>query len=309
VIPGLRYDYYKLEPLPDFLFTKDNPGITPVDKAEEAWSPKVGVLYRLSPQYTLFGQYAHGFRAPPYNDVNIGFTNLAFGYTAIPNSELKPERSRGVEVGVRGRFAAGSFSVAAFYNRYKDFISSLTALDCPGDPRCSTVVPITFQSINLTNVRIYGFEARGEAALGNGFGLIGSFSYAKGEDTDRDQPVNSIEPIKIVTGLTYNSPANRYGAQLVGTFVERKHGIDQTTAPVPIASPGFAVFDLLGYWNLTKQLVLNAGVFNVTDRKYFLWSDLQGVGGGTSPLAVNAATLDRFSQPGRNARVTLKYQF
>ncbi len=55
--------------------------------------------------------------------------------------------------------------------------------------------------------------------------------------------------------------------------------------------------------------MLNAGVFNLTDRKYFLWSDLQGVGGGTSPLAVNAATLDRFSQPGRNARVTLKYQF
>ncbi len=240
VIPGLRYDYYKLEPLPDFLFTKDNPGITPVEKKEEAWSPKVGVLYRLGPQYTLFGQYAHGFRAPPYNDVNIGFTNLQFGYTAIPNSELKPERSRGVEAGLRGRFAASNFSVAAFYNRYRDFISSLTALNCPGDPRCSTVVPITFQSINLTNVRIYGFEARGEAALGNGFGVIGSFAYAKGEDTDRDQPVNSIEPIKLVTGITYNAPANRYGAQFVGTFVERKHGIDQTTAPVPVASPGFA---------------------------------------------------------------------
>ena len=200
VIPGLRYDYYKLEPEPDFLFTKDNPGITPVDKRDDALSPKIGVLYRLNPQYTLFGQYAHGFRAPPYNDVNIGFTNLTFGYTAIPNSELKPEKSRGVEVGVRGNFGASNFSVAAFYNRYQDFISSLTALNCPVDPRCSTVVPITFQSINLNNVRIYGFEARGEAAFGNGFSVIGSLAYAIGDDTDRNQPVNSIEPLKLVTG-------------------------------------------------------------------------------------------------------------
>jgi len=44
---------------------------------------------------------AHGFRAPPYNDVNIGFTNLAFGYTAIPNPNLKSETSRGVEAGLR----------------------------------------------------------------------------------------------------------------------------------------------------------------------------------------------------------------
>ena len=121
--------------------------------------------------------------------------------------------------------------------------------------------------------------------------------------------MNSIESLKLVTGLRYNAPGNRYGGQLVGTFVAKKERIDQTTAPVPVASPGFAVFDLLGYWNITKQFVLNAGVFNLTDRNYFLWSDLQGVGGGTSPLATNVATLDRFSQPGINARITLKYQF
>jgi hemoglobin/transferrin/lactoferrin receptor protein len=263
----------------------------------------------LTPHHTLFGQYAQGFRAPPYNDVNVGFTNLTFGYTAIPNPDLKPEKSRGVEFGVRGNFNAASFSVAAFYNRYKDFIASLVALDCPAAPRCSPAVPITFQSINLNNVRIYGFEARGEVSFRNGFGLIGALGYAEGDDIDRDQPLNSVDPLKLVTGLRYNAPGNRWGGQLVGTFVERKHRIDQTRAPVPLASSGYGVLDLLGYWNLTKQTVLNFGVFNITDRKYFLWSDLQGVGGGTAAMPATVASLDRFSQPGRNARVTLKHQF
>ncbi len=307
VIPGLRYDYYKLTPKPDAIFTADNPGIVPVDKRDDAFSPKIGLLYRMTPQYTLFGQYAYGFRAPPYNDVNIGFTNLAFGYTAIPNPDLKPEKSRGVEAGVRGKFNSGSFSLAGFYNRYKDFISSLQALNCPGDPRC---VPglITFQSVNLNNVRIYGFEARGEMSLRNGFGLIGALGYAVGDNIDRDQPVNSIDPLKLVTGLKYNAPGNRWGGQFVGTFVEKKKRIDQTTAPALLPSAGYGVFDLIGYWNLSRQTMINFGLFNLTDQKYFIWSDLQGVGGGTSPMA-SAQNIDRFSQPGRNARVTLKYQF
>ena len=142
VIPGLRYDYYRLKPKPDAIFAADNPGITPVEKKEHAVSPKIGLLFRATPRYTLFGQYAHGFRAPPYNDVNIGFTNLAFGYTAVPNPDLKPERSRGVEIGLRGDFGArGRFSLAAFHNRYRDFIASLQQLDCPGDPACSGAAP------------------------------------------------------------------------------------------------------------------------------------------------------------------------
>lgn len=309
VIPGLRYDYYRLTPKPDVIFTRNNPGITPTDKKDEALSPKIGVLYRLTPQYTVFGQYAHGFRAPPYNDVNIGFTSLAFGYTTIPNPNLKSETSRGVEVGLRGNFGrAGNFSLATFYNRYQDFISSQTALNCPGDPKCVPGLTTTFQSINLSNVRIYGFEARGEVGLRNGFGLLGALGYAVGDDTGRDQPLNSIEPLKLVTGLKYDAPDTRWGGQLVGSFVESKKRIDQTTAPVPLASSGYSVFDLIGYWNLSQQVTLNFGVFNVTDAKHFLWSDLRGVGGGTATMGT-AASIDRFSQPGRNARVTLRYQF
>jgi hemoglobin/transferrin/lactoferrin receptor protein len=310
VIPGLRYDYYRLEPKPDAIFTADNPGITPVEKKEDAASPRLGLLFRATPRYTVFGQYAHGFRAPPYNDVNLGFTNFAFGYTAVPNPDLKPERSRGAEIGLRGDFGArGRFSLAAFHNRYRDFISSQEQLDCPGDPACSPLVPFTFQSRNIANVRISGFEARGEAALGAGFGLIGALSYAEGEDTDTKQPVNSVDPLKLVTGLRYDAPAKRWGGELVGTFVAKKDGgdIDQTSTPVPLAIPSYSVLDLIGYWNLSKRTELRFGVFNLTDEKYYLWSDVQGAGGGTAALPT-AASIDRFSQPGRNLRITLKYQ-
>jgi hemoglobin/transferrin/lactoferrin receptor protein len=307
IIPGLRFDYYELKPEPDAIFTTGKPGVVTTETVtEHAVSPKLGLVYRLTAEYTLFGQYAHGFRAPPYDDLNASFTNPG-AYTAIPNPNLKPEKSRGIEAGFRGNFGSRSFGVTGFYTRYKDFIDSQHSLNCPADPNCDPGTLQTFQAVNINNVRIYGAEARGEAALGGGFSVNASIAYAHGDDTDLDQPINPIDPLKLVTGLRYDA-GNVWGMELIGTFVERKHRINPTTTPVLQASPGFGIFDLTAYWNVTKRVSLNAGVFNITDRKYFLWSDLQGTGGGTTPFP-GALSIDRFSQPGRNGAITLKYQF
>ncbi|MFP3632523.1 TonB-dependent receptor, partial [Burkholderia sp. SIMBA_045] len=81
-----------------------------------ALSPKFGATYDLTTEYALFGQYAHGFRAPPYDDANLGFSNPTYGYEVLPNADLKPETSDGVEAGLRGKFSDGSsFQVSSFY--------------------------------------------------------------------------------------------------------------------------------------------------------------------------------------------------
>ena len=95
------------------------------DLSETSVSPKLGAVWHFSEDWSLFGGYQHGFRAPPYNDVNLGFTNLQFGYTAIPNPDLKPETSDGVELGLRFSSDAVYAEVSGYYNRYDDFIESL----------------------------------------------------------------------------------------------------------------------------------------------------------------------------------------
>ncbi|MFX9791817.1 TonB-dependent receptor, partial [Acinetobacter baumannii] len=85
-----------------------------------------------------------GFRAPPYNDVNLGFTNLQFGYASVPNPDLRPETSDGYELGVRHAGAALHASLAAFHNRYRDFIESGVLVSAP------PVTPVrVFQARNV----------------------------------------------------------------------------------------------------------------------------------------------------------------
>ncbi len=302
VIPGIRFDRYELEPQPDAIFTEDNPGVVPTALDVDNVSPKLGALWWFTPNWAVTAQYAEGFRAPPYNDVNVGFTNLQFGYTAIPNPDLDPETSKSWELGLRASYDWGRLSLTGFYNRYDDFIESLVALD-PNDPNA---VPglITFQSQNLTEVTIRGAEAAAMLDIGafndslDGFSLRASASYARGQDESADEPLASVDPLRMVAGLAYDHPGGTWGAEFITTGVRA-----QTRLP-DIQSSGYALMDLLGYWRPIGGLTLNAGVFNLADRSYVEWSDAR-----LALLGSNSAVIDRFTRPGRNVGVNVRYDF
>src|SRR5699024_12264597 len=87
-------------------------------------SPKLGVVWQFARHYNVYAQYASGFRAPPYSDLGLLFSNLRYGYAAIPNPDLKPETSPSLALGLRGQGEAGHFTLAVYANRYRDFIAS-----------------------------------------------------------------------------------------------------------------------------------------------------------------------------------------
>ena len=80
IVPSLRYDSFELEPTVDSIFLSGNPGVSaPSGYDESELSAKLGVLYEISDEWSVFAQYAQGFRAPPLDAINTGFTNLAAG--------------------------------------------------------------------------------------------------------------------------------------------------------------------------------------------------------------------------------------
>ena len=88
------------------MFLTGNPGTAVPEKFEDQEvSFKLGAVFHLNKAYSLHAQFAEGFRAPPYDDVNRAFTNFIGGYTTLPNAQLKSERSDSYEFGVRGRGA------------------------------------------------------------------------------------------------------------------------------------------------------------------------------------------------------------
>ncbi|BDU17778.1 TonB-dependent hemoglobin/transferrin/lactoferrin family receptor [Lysobacter auxotrophicus] len=295
LIPAVRVDYYKLEPKPDSIFAEDNPGVEVAKLSETSVSPKLGAVWHFNEDWSLFGGYQHGFRAPPYSDVNLGFTNLQFGYTAIPNPDLKPEKSNGVEFGLRFSNEAVYAEVSAYYNRYDDFIESSVQVSAP--PQTPLIV---FQSQNIEDAQIHGVEARGGVDLGAysdtlaGWSIRGAASWSKGEDRTTNDPLPSIDPLRATIGIAYDADA--WGIELAGRFAGRK---DDLPAGNLFEVPGYGVADLLAHWNFAPGAVFDVGVFNLADRTYW---DATDVPAGT---LASSTVLDRYTSAGRNIGVSL----
>ena len=302
VTPGLRYDDYQLKISPDAIYLANvPPGVQAKDFSDSAWSPKLALMYRVTPDFNVYGNYAFGFRAPPFDDVNAAFRNPIQSYVLVPNPNLVSETSQGLELGFKGRSGDSSFAVAAFYNRYKNFIDSQTQLDCPTDPACVPGFAFTFQATNLARVRIYGVEATGEWALDRNWTLAGSIAYANGQDETRDQPLNSINPLTGVGGLRYTSSDRSWGGSVNLTAVSARNSAAAVGNVQPFLTPGFGLVDISAYWDINKNLRLAAGVFNLFDKKYWLWSNV-----GQTGLTANSPSLDRYTQPGINVAVNLQ---
>ena len=298
LVPALRVDHYELEPEVDAIFAEDNPGVAVASLSETSVSPKLGAVWHFSGDWSLFGGYARGFRSPPYSDVNIGFTNLMFGYTAIANPDLKPETSDGLELGLRYAGKAVYASLSAYDNRYHDFIESF-AFAGYNDQGL-----MVFQSQNVADARIRGVEFKGGVDFGTlsdamaGWSLRAAAAYARGDNRTDDVPLDSVDPLTATLGLAFDGGA--WGTELAGRFAGRK---DRVSDPAIYQQPGYGVLDLLAHWNFAPGARINAGVFNLGDRKY--WP------AGSVPLATpdGGGNLDRYTAPGRNLALSLAFEW
>lgn len=298
IFPALRFDFYDLDPTNDPLL----PTFDPEGQSASRLSPKLGVTLKLSDEVLLFGNYAQGFRAPTPSQVNNFFENLAFGYTSLPNPDLGPERSQSWEGGIRFNSGNTSFELVGFTTDYEDFINQQTV---SGSFTASD--PAIFQFVNLDRVEIEGIEAKASYRLDNGLFTRFAIAYADGDilsPSAAPRPLDTIDPLNLVAGLGYRQPEGRFGAELIVTHHARK-GLAATTgacATECFRPDAFTILDATGFVAITDALKLRAGIFNITDEKYAYWSDVRG-------LAATSSVTDAYTRPGRNASVSLSFQF
>ncbi len=308
LIPALRIDHYRLQPEVDAIFAEDNPGVAVAEISQTSVSPKLGAVWRFAPGWSLFGGYARGFRAPPYNDVNIGFTNVQFGYTAIANPDLRPETSDGLEAGLRYGSRVLFAELTGYYNRYDDFIESMAVVGF--DPVRQLLV---FQSRNVAEATIYGAEARAALDLGalsgalQGWSLRGAAAWSRGDNETEDVPLDGVEPPTASLGIAFQREA--WGAELAARFVGRRDRLPSASDPQPGAepvrafeSPGYVVLDLYAHWRFAPGVRLDAGLFNLGDRKYFYAGDVPLV-------AADSVQLDRYTAAGRNLALSVAVEW
>lgn len=288
-IPALRLDYWNLSPQVDSLFLAS--GQTGASSQHAlALSPKFGTTYDLNDTWRLIGQYSHGFRAPPYDNVNYGFTNTAAFYKILPNYNLKPETSNGLEGGLRGKFADGSsIQLTGYYNIYDNFLDLQYVGTSGGYAQ--------YQYVNLDKVTIFGAEARGEWRMRDTLTSYASLAYAHGRDS-AGYAIDSVNPLTAIIGAKWQ-PLEQW------TLESRIKGVaaktDVSTSGM-VKTAGYMVADAFATYEPSKNLSLNFGVLNLFDRSYIDPADV-------ASLQASGQALERYRAAGRSYAVSLSVRF
>jgi hemoglobin/transferrin/lactoferrin receptor protein len=291
--PGLRAEHYSIKP------KQQGFGGTVVSNSDSAVSPKLGAMFQMNDAWSVYGNYAAGFRAPNAGQVNAFFENPLAFYRSIPNPDLKAEKSNTFELGLRGRVNALRLDAAVFTGRYKDFIQDQVLVSGNYGDRNN---PATFQSVNLNRVHISGFELKADYDWGKFAGgdwrTNAAYGYTKGTDKSTDLPVDTISPQQLVLGVRYDR--SNVGVQFSASHWAGKKAGD--AAANAWLSPSATVLDLSAQWRIRPGTRLNVGVYNLTDKKYWRWSDVRSLT-NTTQIA------DAYSQAGRYVRVSLVQDF
>jgi hemoglobin/transferrin/lactoferrin receptor protein len=299
IVPALRWDRFSINP--------EQAGFvgTAAALSGSAVSPKLGGTFKLTPEWTLYSQWATGFKAPTPDQVNRFFENVTAFYKTIPNPNLRPEKSKSMEVGIKGREGSFEFDASVFNSKFKDFINNNQVVGGTGAPGNPTV----FQAVNVQSVSIHGFEIKGDYkfarnAGGGQWSVPFAYGQTKGTDDVKNLPLNSVDPAKLNLGVKFEAAWGDVRLDATHRAAKKAKDVDFAAAgtATQLLPSSSTTLDLSGQWKIRKDLRLNASITNLTNKKYWRWSDVQGVSG-------TAAFVDAYSQPGRKFNVNLTADF
>lgn len=295
ITPGLRYDRFRLTPEADSLYASDRAA---VGKSGQHVSPKLAIQYKIQPEIQVWGQFAEGYRAPTYEQVNRFFKQSSQMYAVVGNPDLDPETSRGFEAGLRlGNDQRGA-QFSGYYNRYQNFIDySTVASSHP----LAVAGYSTYVYQNLSSVTIKGLDLRSHWQAMPTLKFNAAWAKSWGLDDSTGKKLNTIEPQRITLAAAW-MPMESTGFEGRLRAASRVKDVDDTKVTGGYYKPaGYGVTDLGAWHQLGKQVKLSVNINNVFDKKYSLWSEVR-----RGALTATDTAADFYTQPGRNFSLSMK---
>ncbi|MGB1260175.1 MAG: TonB-dependent hemoglobin/transferrin/lactoferrin family receptor [Akkermansiaceae bacterium] len=320
LIGGLRMDYYKISPdlTEGYLerIARMSGGSSQILPAEDhellTLSPRLDLIYKLNEESSLYAQYSHGVRNPTAEELSMIFDHPPSGGSpsgsiTLPNPSLEEEKSDAFELGYKHQSTHKRLHASVFYTSYSDFIENGVATGGVSSDGRDIIT-----TVNRGRVDIYGFEFGGSWELGHFEaqleGVEVGFSTGRtwGIDRERDAWLNTIDPWKTVAWIGYTAPSEKFGIRLTGTYVAGVKHIDNSSGGPYFKPPSYFNLDASGFWKISENLTLQAGVNNILNEQYWQWSNTRR---GGSHISNSASIDDRSTAPGVNGFFSLTYQF
>lgn len=215
--------------------------------------------YALSQRLRARLSYGTAFKAPTFNQ-------LYFPGFGDPN--LRPERSKTYEAGLRGRQNWGSWNVSAFQTNIENLIATVT-------------VSGVSTAQNVDKARIKGLETEISTKLAD-WETRATLTLLDPRDTGRDTVLNRRAKRSLKLATERADGKWRYGTSLL-VQGHRYDNVSNTTR-----MGGYGIVNFQAQYDLSKQWVVRGNLDNAFDKDY--------------------ETVSTFKSPGRTLFISLSYR-
>lgn len=194
----------------------------------------LGVSFSLTPQHKLFASIGSGYKTPDGQDL-------------ASNINLKPERSRSLELGVRSQSTNRQWQIAAFETHIKQLIG----------------FDDSFNVRNIDRARIHGIEASFRENIGD-FTLYGNASFLRPIDLTTGDDLSRRPRRSMTVGSEWRYNKATSFVELLARSNSDNSGFDTNQLP------GFAVVNIGTQIAVNPQLTFGLAVDNLfdTDHSY-----------------------------------------
>jgi iron complex outermembrane recepter protein len=175
----------------------------------------IGGLYALNEQWSLTGNLSHNERAPSYFELFANGVHTATGTYQEGQSDLKKEKSNGLDGQIRWKSGQDSLTVGAYFNKFSNFIGLLST-DSAGLAHNEEEInsEITYKKSTFSGIKaeFKGVELEGKTMLTDYVQFNVRGDYVDAKDKTNGGYVPRISPLKLGAGLKYEF--DRFGARL-----------------------------------------------------------------------------------------------
>lgn len=158
-VPSLRYD--------------DHEGF------DSEWSPKAGVVYKVTKEVRVKANYGHSFRAPGPGELFMDYYGMGGQYHIIGNENLDPEISDSFDFAIEGSGKNWFGRIGYFYNDVDDLIQTVFQR-MGGDS-------MTYQYQNIDKAKLQGLEIEGNWQATEELRLGFGYTYLDAKDNTTDE--------------------------------------------------------------------------------------------------------------------------
>jgi len=241
------------------------------------FSPKVALDWTPVKEWEASFSFGEAYRFPTVSEL---YQTVVSGPTIfVPNPALRPEDDFSMELALERHFDDGTIRLSVFNDYVKNAIISQTNF-------VGGTSPLTFTT-NVDEIRNTGVEldAEKDNVLVHGLDFFGNVTYVNSEilsdpefvsttgTTADGKRVPYVPEWRATFGTTYHpddhwalTAALRYSGQQYSTLDN-----SDTFNKVFGAFDSFLVVDLHAQYKVNDHFVLDAGIDNVNDEKYFLY--------------------------------------